>query len=1005
MEIGLLIRNIGVKMVQGDLAGRVSSICYDSRRCEKDSLFVAIAGLAQDGHCYIEDALLRGARYVVHEKGYQAPPGITAIEVADSRLSLGILARNYFRDPSLRLRLLGVTGTNGKTTVTYLLEAILQAAGFQTGVIGTVNYRFQGRIFPAPNTTPESYEFQRILAEMLEAGVEWVITEVSSHALDLRRVDECSFDLGIFTNLSQDHLDYHGTMEAYYQAKQRLFGEVIPGGQKAKTARMIVNIDDPWGRRLIEEVPLKYCSYGLGRGAEYTAKRFRFSQQGIEATIETPRGELEIRSPMLGKHNLENILAAVAAAEASSIPLDRVKAGIEGLAGVPGRLERVSNEGEIDVFVDYAHTDDALSKVLANLSELKTGRIITVFGCGGNRDRGKRPKMGETAVRFSDLTVITSDNPRFEDPEEIIAEIVKGIDPATAQRIPLPVTPADWQGKAYAVEADRRKAIAGAIGAAAPGDLVLIAGKGHEDYQLIRSERLRFDDREVARESLDSRYREVACSTASGRTPEASPVLSVQEILAACQGSLLSGDNTGVFAGVSTDSRTIAPGNLFIPLKGERFDGHDFVEAVLKQGARGFLWQRDRDCGELIRQEGAIVIGVPDTLKALGDIARFWRRRHRARVVAITGSSGKSTAKEMTAQILNRIKKTLKTEGNFNNLIGLPLTLFRLQSHHEVAVVELGMNVRGEISRLTKIAEPEIGLITSVGPAHLENLKSLEAIREEKGDLFRNMASGGLAVINREDEAIRIIERSWPGRRLTFGFGRDKDVGATEIRGGENRVGISFTLWIEERPFPVVMPVSGRHNVLNALGAAACAWACGASPEDIALGLANFQPLKGRMTIRPLGRKVFLIDDAYNANPDSMGEALKTLAGLKGAGKAVAILGDMLELGNQAAAYHEQIGLLAAETKVDVLFLKGEFKRTVAAGAIGGGIPFERIRFFEEPGEVVESLRRLVEGESWILVKGSRKMRLETVVEALERAFASEGQPAAGGPGKGPAEI
>lgn len=982
MEVSALIKDLEISAVQGSLTGEVSSVSYDSRKCLPNSLFVAIPGLLSNGHRFLDDAISRGARFIVHEEDYRPPEGITAIKVPDSRRSLGRLAKNFFGDPSAGLVLIGVTGTNGKTTVTYLLEAIFRAAGYNTGVLGTVNYRYGDKVFPASHTTPESYELQRILREMADGQVTHVVAEVSSHALDLRRVDDCAFDLGIFTNLTQDHLDYHGTMEAYYEAKKRLFSEVIATGTKKGSTRMIVNRDCPWGRRLIREVSLPWQSYGLTENCDVTASDYRLSLRGIEAAIHTGRGDFTIHSCLLGKHNLENILAATAAALACGVAPSEVKSGIEAMVAPPGRLEMVGRPGDPNVFVDYAHTDDALARVLTNLSELKTGRIITVFGCGGNRDRGKRPKMGAVAVSFSDVTILTSDNPRGEDPAKIIEDIEAGI--KGVRKIDYPPTQAAMIDKAYWVEPDRRLAIGQAIEIARPQDIVLIAGKGHEDYQIIGSRRISFDDRVVAREFLDLRRRAEPGSV-GGCMGFPGPRLSAADILRATGGALVHGRPEDSVCGVSTDSRSLTAGNLFVPLRGANFDGHDFLASALERGAGGFLFQAGIGKPIPAVGQGVIAVEVADTLTALGDLANFWRRQCPAVVIAITGSSGKSTVKEMTAQILQRVRVTLKTEGNFNNLIGLPLTLFRLHPGHQVAVVELGMNVRGEIRRLTSIAEPDIGVITNVGPAHLENLKTLEAIREEKGDLFRTMGGTGLAVINKDDENIRIIEQSWSGRRLTFGLCGGTDVTATDIR-TEGLQGISFTLWIEGVGEAVTAAVAGLHNVSNALAAAACAWAYGLPREEICQGLREFRPMAGRISIKPLRRGSFLIDDAYNANPASMREAINTLFQLKGNHRAVAILGDMLELGEKAADYHEEIGRLAAERGLAALFLKGDFGRYTARGALKGGMGSDQIRFFDDPGEVPGLLGALE--ETWILVKGSRSMRLERVVKEIEAVYA-----------------
>jgi len=502
MKLEQLLAGIDIINISGNSAGEVSTVCYSADECREGSVFVAIPGLKFDGHDFIGKAIERGAKYIVHEKDLQFPPSVTGVRVAGSRRTLGILAKNYFGDPSANLAVIAVVGTNGKTTITYLLESILKAAGFKCGVLGTVNYRFNDQVYPAPNTTPESYEMQKILRRMVDDGVTHVIAEVSSHAIDLKRVDDCDFDLGIFTNLTRDHLDYHQTMENYFQAKKRFFSEVLPKSGKAHRQKMVINNDDPWGQRILAEVPLAALTYGIEGDCSVKATNFELSLAGISAGINAAGKSFSISSPLIGKFNLYNILAAVSAASILDIPQPVIESGIKNMSCVPGRLESVASKSGLHVFVDYAHTDDALRRVLQNLTALKKKRIITVFGCGGNRDRGKRPLMGEAAVSYSDLTIVTSDNPRLEDPLEIIREIETGIDQQKIQKIDSSNPAAAGAVQSYTVIPDREKAIEAAIEAASPGDIILIAGKGHEDYQIIGATKIPFDDRQTAAHAL-----------------------------------------------------------------------------------------------------------------------------------------------------------------------------------------------------------------------------------------------------------------------------------------------------------------------------------------------------------------------------------------------------------------------------------------------------------------------------------------------------------------------
>ncbi|MDA8124539.1 MAG: UDP-N-acetylmuramoyl-tripeptide--D-alanyl-D-alanine ligase [Deltaproteobacteria bacterium] len=468
-------------------------------------------------------------------------------------------------------------------------------------------------------------------------------------------------------------------------------------------------------------------------------------------------------------------------------------------------------------------------------------------------------------------------------------------------------------------------------------------------------------------------------------TPDA-PIFSAVELQDATGGVPLRGRSEWSCRGISTDTRTLSEGNLFIALSGENFDGHDCLAEAARKGAAGLIIRMDRTATLGGATAGPPVIGVPDTLAALGDIAHAWRRRFTAPVLAITGSAGKTTTKEMVLAIASRSRNVLFTEGNLNNLIGLPFTLLRMRPSHALAVVELGTNRPGEIARLAAIASPDIGLITNVGAAHLEGLGSIEAVREEKGALFAALGKEGTAILNGDDGHIGILAARWPGKRIVYGLGPGAEVTAEKIS-PLGAAGVRFDLIFQGAATEIQLAIPGRHNVQNALAATAASLALGFGRQEIVAGLAAFRPVPGRMEIRPLANGAFLIMDAYNANPASVREALLTLKTLRDEGRSIAVLGDMLELGPEAGRLHEEIGALAAKTGVGTLFLKGELTRTTAAGAIRRGFPRERIVFFMDPETVVERLQGDLKKGDWILVKGSRKMKLEAVAEAIISAF------------------
>lgn len=482
----------------------VTSLHYSSHNVRPGGLFVAIQGFSTDGHHYIQDAVKKGAVAVVSQKPSTAP--IPVFQVSDSRKALAVLADHFFGNPSSRLTIIGITGTNGKTTTAYLVENILLAAGFHVGVIGTVNYRYKGKVFENPVTTPESLDLQRILAEMISEGVTHVVLEVSSHAIDLSRIEGCRLDIGVFTNLTQDHLDYHGNMDRYWACKKRLFTEYL-GIEKEALA--VINTDNPQGLELVSDLTYPCITTGRSSGSTIRSESMIIDFDGIRGTIATPRGSVQFNSPLVGKHNLENILSAAGVGSALALPPEIIQAGIDRTRSVPGRLERVPGSPDRPVYVDYAHTPDALENVLKSLKRLAPERIICIFGCGGNRDMAKRPLMGQIAAASSDLAIVTSDNPRSEKPGDIIDQILPGIRRICQNEYTVKELNHGFTHKGYCREPDRKRAIQTGIRAAKPGDMVLIAGKGHETYQIIGDTSNPFDDRAVAQSVLSALQTEV----------------------------------------------------------------------------------------------------------------------------------------------------------------------------------------------------------------------------------------------------------------------------------------------------------------------------------------------------------------------------------------------------------------------------------------------------------------------------------------------------------------
>jgi len=924
MNLATLIQGLPDAQLVGDGTVAVAAVRGDSRAIEPGDLFVAVRGRRTDGHGFIAQVIERGAAAVVvdHEIAGVAVPQVI---VPDTSRALGVLIGRVLGDPARRMTLIGITGTNGKTTSTYLIESMLAAAGVTAGVMGTVNYRWRGVTHEAPYTTPTPETLHGALAGMATDGCTHAVMEVTSSALEMDRVIGLGFRVAAFTNLTQDHLDVHGTMEQYRAAKQRLFADHLTADGVA-----VVNVDDPEGAGMVTAAGahrVLRVSIRPDADAEIKVVECESSVDGIRARITTPRGELSIRSrPLVGAYNVANLALVVGIGEALGLDHDAIARGIEAVPGVPGRVERVLNDEGLDILVDYAHTPDALRNVLGALRPLVRRRLICVFGCGGDRDPTKRPLMGAAVAELADLAIVTSDNPRTEDPRAIIDMILPAVsDP-------------------FFVDPDRRTAIRAAIAEATPGDIVLIAGKGHEDYQILGTTKIHFDDREEAAEACALRPR-------------------------------FPGDTTRVVI----DSRVVAPGDLYVAIKGERFDGHDFCRAAVDAGARAVMIER----GRRVDAGAARILEVDDTRLALGELAREHRRwwassNGDTRLVAITGSAGKTTTKDLTAAALARGGATHAARGSLNNETGVPLTLLGLRVHHRFAVIEMGMRGVGQIAYLVGFAEPDVAAVVNAGTAHIELLRSTDAIADAKSEIY---AGATIAVAPADDP--RLIERARAAAAMsvTFGEGPGAAVRLAEYR-ATGPDGADLVIEVNGALHNVHLPLVGRHNAIDATCAIACAIAAG-EPLELALaGLAHARPAHMRTEVVELGGRHVIVD-CYNANPASMAAALRTLAELAGPlsdgrAHAVAVVGDMLELGEHAEAAHAEVGRLAASLDLPVVAL-GAWKHVVGAATGRPALAWAT----DDPAIAARQALAQTEPGDWILVKASRGMRLERVIDAM----------------------
>jgi murE/murF fusion protein len=901
----------------------------DSRAVRAGDVFLACPGLTSDGRHFIAAAIKQRASAVLMHAdsaaSWQANDfSVPVLGLPDLTERLGAIADLWYDKPSAHLKVIAVTGTNGKTTCVQWLTDALQSAGYSAGALGTLGVRFpDGSVRAGALTTPDVISMHRSLAALREAGAQYVSLEASSIGLEQGRLASVRIFAAGFTNLSRDHLDYHRTMEAYAAAKARLFA--WPGLHAG-----VLNADDAISAGFVTDAAYPLVTYSLAQQSITGAAALRGELLADSVStgqwlLHDMNEQVAVHTKVHGRHNISNLLCVAGLLKVLDWPLAKIAASFATLAPVEGRLQAVepllTDRPVPTVLVDYAHTPDALSRALEVARELAQARranVWCVFGCGGNRDSGKRPLMGEVAQRLADRLIVTSDNPRDEDPQSIIAQIVAGLPDSSAT---------------VTIEPDRAQAILVAVLGAACNDVVLIAGKGHETYQEVAGQRTPFDDRQWAQAAL---------------------LLKQQRAL-------------------QTDSRRLEPGSIFLALKGDQFDGHDYLAQIQTAGACAAIVDTIRPV------PGLEQIALGDTRAALLQLGRAWRRQFAIPMIAVTGSNGKTTTKEMISAILAAWlgeAHRLATVGNLNNELGVPLTLLRLRGEHQAAVIELGMNHPGEIAILAQAAEPTVALVNNAQREHQEFMVNVEAVARENAAVYASLMPGGIKVFPSAATFSQLwLELASEHASLRFGISPDAEVWASDIRA--DALGTSFVVHTPIGEGRIVLSVPGRHNLLNALAATTCAVAAGTPMHAIEQGLAAFHAVSGRMQPHRLANGVMLIDDSYNANPDSVRAAIDVLASLPA--PRVLVLGDMGEVGDNGPAMHEEVGAYARDCGIEYLLTLGQATRASATAFGAQAIVCETN---EQASDWIAQHH-----VKSVLIKGSRFMRMEKIVRTCLEQF------------------
>ncbi len=993
------------------------------------SSFICIRGYVTDGHLHAQDAVDKGVDVIISEQRLNFEGKITNIVVSDSRKTLAVLARYYFNDPSSKFVLIGVTGTNGKTSIVKIIEHLLLKKGKKVATIGTLGYSLMGEEYPLERTTPDIVELNSLLSFFVSENIEYVVMEVSSHALSLHRVYGLSFDYALFSNLSREHLDFHNDMEEYYQAKSRLFHYL-----DETKGRAIINYDDKYGKLIAADFSGRKTLIRMQEDvseveSSSTCSIYRLRKQSlqknmIELTIRdkdtTCRTAFETTLP--GYHNAFNICASLTIVfHALDLRANDMKKNLNFLSSnlpsfIKGRLEKVENNRSVSCFIDYAHTPEALEHACGTLKSLgqnnrKQSRLICVFGAGGDRDKGKRIEMTKAVLKHADIAIITSDNPRSEDVRAIIFDQIRGLHPLDS----------------YLVYCDRKAAINVAIDLATEYDIVLVAGKGHEKFQTIGNQKYEFDDYHEALTAINSREEKNSSNfdIHANASPSTSKLnvpldpLQIKILLEWCSENDLGIDRWSMLdrycdhynvksdsirskvlkdnspqkniltESISTDTRTILNNSCFIALYGDNYDGHDYVVKALLNTTNYAVITKGFQSPET---DDHRLIFVDDTRLALALIAKKYRSLFIAKTIAITGSTGKTSVKEYCYAIYSQKKRVLKNVANENNIIGLAKTIFGLSRIYQYLLVELGTNKVGEMQVLADVSQPNSAIITNIGPYHLEAFKDLQGVYEEKVSLLNRRLA---ARIIPEDEffteqftlpAAKIYKFTANTTKGADVFGKDS-VRFSLINRKNQKIDYViktsdkklFGQIINRSLSSFRLPTDISFLTDNAAFAISSALISGFSANDIAMGLDKPIRLKQRMEIVSQGNKYLLID-CYNANPTSMKGAIDHWIDTAPQLKHVAILGDMLELGDKAEELHLEIGKYLCEilSATQVIITVGDH-----AKSFGGEHHFNSV---DEVSRWLDKQELFDTSEGVFLVKGSRGIHLERLIDKFRQS-------------------
>ena len=903
---------------------KIRGLSINSKQNNKGFIFFAIKGHRSNGEKYIGEAVKNGASAIVCSKTckYKSET-IPVVSTSNVRETLSIVASKFYKLKPKNI--IAVTGTNGKTSVADFFYQILSNNNVPVASVGTLGIKFKGKTYNSSLTSPDTIALHKILEKLKKNNIDNVIIEASSHGLKQKRMDHLNLKSGIFTNFSQDHLDYHKTMKAYLNAKLILFNNLL---SKKKT--------------IISDSSIK--QYQILKKISKRRKLNLIDSKPIEERIENKK------NLKLIKFQRKNLSMAISAAKLCKLSDKMIYSSLSKIKGIDGRLELVRTfSNKINVFVDYAHTPDALYKSLNSLKDIFGNKISIVFGCGGDRDVKKRPIMAKIADTFCKKIYVTDDNPRNEKPDKIRKEIIKNIKHNNFFNI-----------------GNRAKAIKTSISNAEPGEVILVAGKGHEIKQIYRNKTLLISDKKIIKK-LKLNIKRVSIKKQN--------FLQNKKIIKD-MGNNFKLDN---FHGISIDTRILKKNNLFLTLKGNKNDGNKFIPQALKKGAKYIISTKSN---KNFRKK---IIKVDNEIEFLNNFAIKKRDFSQAKIIAITGSAGKTSLKNLISNLLKNYGNTLSSPKSYNNYLGVPISLSQLKISHQFGVFEVGMSKKGEINALTKIIRPQIGIITNIGEAHIENFENLESIANAKGEMLNNIKKGGTIILNRDDKFFNHLNKKAKLKNLkvvSFGKNKSSDVYPVSIIKSGKKTIVNVKIINELLKFEI-----SNVNIYNFLSSLALLKVLNLNVKKIIKSFKKYTPIEGRgriYDIRRYKKNFKLIDESYNANPLSMKNAINNFNSIKkNKSKKYLLLGDMLELGKKSEILHKNISKVINSSDIDKVFIKGN-KTLITYMNI---YKEKRGNIFQQDEDVDFTLKSIIANNDYLMIKGSNATGLNDLSKKMIKGY------------------